>query len=245
METRGLLSVHFETNRGRIRDENDDVVFVDPEKGLFVLADGGASHQAGKIAAELAVQIISSHVSENMDREHDEIALLRKSVQQANRDIFRQSRQAREFFGMGTTALVALIAGEHCHIAHVGDTRAYLIRENRIERLTEDHSVAGWLVKTGRITEDKVRDHRFRYALTRAVGTKATVDVDVCSLRVEKKDFLLLCTDGLTDALKDDEINKIFQYGAGALDDICAELVRKASEKDDRDDVTALLIAFD
>lgn len=239
------MKVHTLSVQGKSKAQNEDRFFTDPERGLFVVADGGASHQAGGKAAGLAVEIITSRVSGQTDREPDVIALLRESIREANGILFRQSRQSRELFGMGTTALVARIVDDHCHIAHVGDSRAYLVREGRVEGLTQDHSVTGWLVRTGRISHDKVRDHRFRHALTRSVGTRAKVEVDVRSLRLEKRDLLLLCTDGLTDALEDDEMEEIFSHGRGVLEDLCEKLVRKAREKDDRDDATVLLIAFE
>ncbi len=238
------MTVYTLSVRGKNKAQNEDRFFADPERGLFVLADGGASHQAGGKAAELAVEIINSRVPGRTDREPDAVALLRECIRAANGILFRQSRQARELFGMGTTALVAWIVDDLCHIAHVGDSRAYLVREGRVEGLTEDHSVTGWLVRTGRISHDEIRHHRFRYALTRSVGTRAKVDVDGRSLRLEKKDFLLLCTDGLTDALEDGEMEEIFSQGQRVPENLCEELVKKAREKDDRDDTTVLLIAF-
>lgn len=250
------MKVSFMTDTGKVRSSNEDSLLLDEDIGLFIVADGMGGHQAGEVASEIAVNVISSSIKETLSRHSATAipsgfknrngglnALIKESVLRVNAEILGKSRENILLKGMGTTVVLALLDNAKFHIANVGDSRAYLIRNNKIKQLTEDHSKVAELVKWGIITKEEARVHPERNILTRALGM-AKVDADIKTINIKVGDYMLLCTDGLTDMLMDEEIRGIIVSPDGSLDEKCRKLINQANAKGGRDNITAVLISW-
>ncbi len=226
---------------GRRRKANEDSFAMAPELGLYLVADGMGGHKAGQVASELAVDSAVAAVGATDGAPVSLTQRLAESVSAANREIFAQARSCPELRGMGTT-LVAALTGEGCiALAHVGDSRAYLIRGGGIRLLTQDHSVVGDLVRSREITEQDARTHPHRHVLTRALGVRSTVEADFSELSTSAGDTFVLCSDGLTGRVQDHEIGKIV-LTAPSLEDACKRLVGTANERGGEDNITVVII---
>ena len=202
------------TDTGRVRKHNEDSVLIDSNLCLYMVADGMGGHAAGEIASRLAVQTVRQaldlqadvllELTRDMERttsRRDVLRLLESSVQQACAAIYKEGRTNERRRGMGTTLDVLLIAGNRGFIAHVGDSRVYLLRQESIHQLTEDHSLVNEMIKRGRISENDVALRNYKNAVTRAVGVYESVNVDLFDLDVLPDDRFLLCSDGLHEYL--------------------------------------------
>lgn len=229
---------------GRRRRANEDSYSVSPDLGLYVVADGMGGHKAGRVASELAVEFAVAAVSGSEGSPVSLTERLAASVSAANREIFSQARSSPELRGMGTT-LVAALTGEGCiALAHVGDSRAYLIRGEGIRQLTNDHSVVGDLLRRSEITEQDARSHPHRHVLTRALGVRSHVEADLAELSTAVGDTFVLCSDGLTGLVQDHEILKMVLL-ASSLDDACRRLVHTANERGGEDNITVVIVRPD
>jgi PPM family protein phosphatase len=225
------------TDAGRKRRRNEDSFVVDPP--LFVVADGMGGAQAGEVASRLAAAAFREfHEADELDSEERVRAIIRE----ANRRIYERARSDAEVSGMGTTVTAALLAGAQVSIGHVGDSRAYLVRDGRLEQLTEDHSLVGDLMRSGRISPEEAEIHPQRSVITRALGTDPEVDVDTFTVDASPGDVFLLCSDGLTTMVADDDILTIVA-DTSALDDAAKALVKAANRSGGEDNVTVVLFA--
>lgn len=224
---------------GRVRRRNEDAFVVAPP--LFVVADGMGGAQAGEIASRLAVTAFREyHAADGLEPE----ARLRAVVQEANRRIHARASSDPRASGMGTTVTAVLVAGGRAAIAHVGDSRAYRLRDGALEQLTQDHSLVADLVRSGRLTREEAEIHPQRSVITRALGTDAAVKVDSFSADLRPGDVFLLCSDGLTTMVGDETVGRTI---AGASDVAAAarSLVQAANEAGGEDNVTAVLFAVE
>jgi len=226
---------------GRRRPANEDRFAVETELGLFVVADGMGGHKAGQVASQLAVDSAVAALDASSKSAGSLTERLAESISVANREIYSQARSCPELRGMGTT-LVAALTGEGCvALAHVGDSRAYLIRGNGIRQLTQDHSVVGDLVRRCEITEQDARTHPHRHVLTRALGVRSVVEADFAELSTAAGDTFVLCSDGLTGRVKDHEIARLV-LTAPTLEDACKRLVGTANERGGEDNITVVVL---
>ena len=224
------------TDTGRRRRQNEDAFVCEPP--LFAVADGMGGAQAGELASRLAAAAIEESAS--AVRGEEEIA---RVVRAANARIFEHSVRDPTAAGMGTTATVALV-DEHAEtatLAHVGDSRAYRYREGSLEQLTTDHSLVGELVRSGRLTEDEAAVHPHRSVITRALGTEADVDVDTSTIDLRPGDLVLICSDGLSAMVRDEEIVRMLETTSGDPHDAAEALVAAANEAGGEDNVTVVL----
>jgi serine/threonine protein phosphatase PrpC len=219
------------TDPGRKRRRNEDSYVARPP--LFAVADGMGGAQAGEIASRLAVEAMEGPAAGG-DGENRVAAL----IQEANRRIYERSHEDATVSGMGTTITAALV-GEDGHVAigHVGDSRAYLLREGRLEQLTDDHSLVAELVRTGKLSEEEAESHPQRSVITRALGTDPDVDVDTFTIEAQPGDLFLLCSDGLTTMVDDDEILRTLEQ-SDDLEEAARTLVRKANRGGGEDNIT-------
>jgi len=224
------------TDTGRRRMHNEDVFVCQPP--LYAVADGMGGAQAGELASRLA----AAALAERAAGVHGEEAVA-GLVREANRRIFHRSLEDPTAAGMGTTVTAVLVdeATGTAAIAHVGDSRAYRVRDGVLDQLTIDHSVVGELVRAGRLTEEEALDHPYRSAITRALGTEEEVEVDTLAVPLEPGDLYLVCSDGLTSMLRDEEIGAIVAAHEGDLDAIAAGLVDAANAAGGEDNVTVVL----
>ena len=227
------------TDTGRRRRRNEDAYVCEPP--LFAIADGMGGAQAGEVASGLAAAVLA----EDGGDERGETRV-RSLIQEANRRVFRRSSEDAAASGMGTTMTVALVDAEAGTIAvgHVGDSRAYRIRGGALEQLTEDHSLVGELHRSGQLSREEAEAHPQRSVITRAVGTEPDVDVDVATIPAEPGDLFLLCSDGLTDMVSDEEILALLEE-SDDLDDAASALVDAANRGGGEDNITVVLFELD
>ncbi|MDI6871345.1 MAG: Stp1/IreP family PP2C-type Ser/Thr phosphatase [Bacillota bacterium] len=193
------MRVGAKSDPGRVRATNEDRYGILPN--LLAVADGMGGTQAGEVASQMVIDALLLYPFSGAGAQE-----LVAAIKAANREIYRAARQKPQWEGMGTTITAALFNGGECHIAQVGDSRAYLVRDGAIRRLTDDHSLVGELVRNGSISAQEAMLHPHRNLLTRALGTAEEVEVDVSRLALAIDDILILCTDGLTGLLTDEEI---------------------------------------
>ena len=228
----GAYAVASDTGRRRRRNE-DNYVVAPP---LFAVADGMGGAQAGEIASQLAASALEAGDSDGLEGTKRIDAL----IQEANRRIFDRASTDPTASGMGTTMTVALVEGMTVAIGHVGDSRAYLVRGEQMEQLTEDHSLVNELMKSGRLSEEEAQVHPQRSVITRAVGTDPDVDVDGFTLEAEEGDVILICSDGLSDMVSDEEILELLHANRDDLEKAVKALVAAANRGGGEDNITAV-----
>ncbi len=246
------LAARGVTDVGRRRDDNEDAFLVDLESSLFVVADGMGGHAGGGTASAIAVETIRAQVRAARGAEPATFAgdapgqsarvteVLRLAVEAACRDIFRAGSDDPSLAGMGTTVTALLVVGRGAFLAHVGDSRCYLVRGGRIFQLSEDHSLVNEQLKAGAITEEEARSSRFRNIITRSVGFEEQVEVDVVGLDVAPGDQLVLCCDGLTNLVEDEEIlETVTAHGLNRSPEL---LVGLANDRGGDDNITVIVV---
>jgi protein phosphatase len=224
--------VASDTGRRRLRNE-DNYVVAPP---LFAVADGMGGAQAGEVASRLAASALEAGDSDSLGG----LERLDALIQEANRRIYDRASTDPSASGMGTTMTVALVEGMTVAIGHVGDSRAYLVRGEQMEQLTDDHSLVAELLKTGKLSEEEAQVHPQRSVITRAVGTDPDVDVDAFTIEAEEDDVFLICSDGLTDMVEDEEILELMHEHRDDLDKAVQALVAAANRGGGDDNITAV-----
>jgi len=227
------------TDTGRKRRRNEDNYVVAPP--LFAVADGMGGAQAGEVASRLAASALESGDDGSL-RGVERVAAL---IREANRRVYERATSDPAASGMGTTMTVALVEGSTVSIGHVGDSRAYLVREGRMEQLTDDHSLVNELCKSGKLSREEAETHPQRSVITRAVGTDPDVDVDAFAIEARDGDVFLLCSDGLTDMVDDEDILDLLERHRDDLDRAVRSLVAAANRGGGEDNITALAFRLD
>ncbi|HWF53376.1 MAG TPA: Stp1/IreP family PP2C-type Ser/Thr phosphatase [Solirubrobacteraceae bacterium] len=222
------------TDTGLARRGNEDSSFA--RAPLFVVADGMGGAQSGEVASGIAVQTFEQGLPESGAAEER----LAARVHEANALIHQRSLTEQHNAGMGTTVTAALLDGEHLAIAHVGDSRAYLFRDDELKRLTQDHSLVDELVRQGKLTEEQAAEHPQRSIITRALGPEATVEVDTWSYPARAGDVVLLCSDGLTSMISEARIAEVLRT-TPRLDAAAEQLIHDANAAGGRDNITVVL----
>jgi PPM family protein phosphatase len=226
------------TDTGRQRRDNEDSAFA--REPLFVVADGMGGAQAGEVASRMAIETLGQDLPDGASTEQR----LAELVREANRRIHERARVEREHAGMGTTLTAAYLDDAGVAIAHVGDSRAYLWREGELKRLTRDHSLVDELVQRGKLTEQQAAEHPQRSIITRALGPEPDVDVDTWTYPVRPGDVLLLCSDGLTSMISEEQVADILR-GTSSLQQAGEELVGAANAAGGRDNITVVLFGVE
>ena len=217
---------------GRKRRRNEDAWVCQPP--LFAVADGMGGARGGEIASRVAATALGEAVDGS--GEERVVAL----VQKANRQVFDRAREDADASGMGTTITVALVEDGVVAIGHVGDSRAYLIRDHKVEQLTEDHSLVAELVRSGRLSPEEAEIHPQRSVITRALGTDPDVDVDSFSVEARAGDVFLICSDGLTSMIDDETILGIVEPRRDDLNAAAKELIGAANRSGGEDNITVV-----
>ena len=232
------------TETGLVRKQNEDNFCICPDIGLFAIADGMGGHQAGEIASRLATQKLADFIRTYLEFYSDQETLLTKGMQEINHQIYLISQQNKRYQGMGTTLTAALIQNNHLYLAHIGDSRLYLLRQEQIKQLTEDHTVVQNLVTSGTITADQARTHPKRHILTRALGIDSNVKAEISKINLKAQDKILLCTDGLTNYVTPEEIHHLVN-NAAEVKQAVHNLTEMALERGGADNITVILVAVD
>ncbi len=249
---RGKIAFAETTDTGKVREHNEDAIGSNEELGLLVLADGMGGYSAGEVASGIAVQTISELAAEGAVREdRNEIdpttglmrqtIVLRDAVARSNKIIFQTAQSQTHCEGMGTTLVTAMFYDDKISVAHVGDSRAYRLRGGSFEQLTMDHSLLQELVDRGFYSEEEAQRSTNRNYVTRALGVEPTVDVEVHEHDVLPDDIYLLCSDGLSDMVEDEDIHLTISTFNASLDVVGQQLVDLANDHGGRDNVSVML----
>jgi protein phosphatase len=230
-----VIASSAHTDTGRRRRRNEDAFVCEPP--LFAVADGMGGAQAGEVASRLAAESLREQELGGLSSPEQTVELIRE----ANRRVYAYSSENASARGMGTTMTVALVEGSVVTIGHVGDSRAYLLRDDQLTQLTQDHSLVAELVRSGRLSAKEAESHPRRSVITRALGTDSEVEVDVLSLRAQDRDIFLLCSDGLTSMVSDEEIARLLLSARGDLDDAGKKLIAAANQAGGEDNITVVL----
>jgi protein phosphatase len=230
------------TDTGLVRQSNQDAVYVDD--ALAIVADGMGGHAAGEVASEMTIELLRTGFAENQTVEG-----LYDAINTANLTVLNDARDNPKHFGMGTTVIALGLTVDDEGVTsptlcHVGDSRAYQLRDGALRQLTDDHSVAEEWVRMGRLTPEEAAVHPRRHQLTRGIGVEETIAVDVMSLHALAGDRLLLCSDGLSNELDSDTLARLSSVPF-TLDEAVVQLVEAAKEAGGRDNITAVLVEFD
>lgn len=221
------------TDIGLIRDHNEDSLIVSPP--LFAVADGMGGHEAGEVASEIAINVLSELAPAHPDGD-----ALARAIEEANREIIRASFDGRGREGMGTTMTAAMLEGERLVIAQVGDSRAYLLHQGSMQQLTRDHSLMADMIEAGKITPEEARVHPKRSVITRALGSDPHTTADIYEINVQAGDRLLLCSDGLYSMVTDKQIEAVLKRTTDPQ--LCAaQLVNDAIGNGGHDNITVVV----
>ena len=228
-----LTSFGSRTDIGCLRDHNEDSLVVTPP--LFAVADGMGGHAAGEVASEIAVRVLSE-----LAPEHPDVEALGRAIEEANRAVIQAAREGRGRQGMGTTMTAAMLEGERLVIAQVGDSRAYLLHQGKLQQLTRDDSLMADMIEAGQLTPEEARTHPQRSVITRALGSDAHLHPDIYEINVETGDRLLICSDGLSGMIFDDQIENTLRRVQDPQR--CAsQLVNEAIAAGGHDNVTVIV----
>lgn len=243
------------TDVGRKRGHNEDNLCLLPEQNLYLVADGMGGHASGEVASQLAVETVADFFKETANdedltwpykmekgRSYEENRLA-AGIKLANLRIFEQAKgDPSKHHGMGTTLVGAFVSGDLIYFGHVGDSRIYRLRGETLTQVTEDHSLLNDYIKMKDLTPEEIENFPHKNVIVRALGMKETVQVDVNHEEAEHKDIHLLCSDGLTDMLTDDDICKIMLKNRGDLEGCIEELIKQANENGGKDNITVVLV---
>jgi protein phosphatase len=233
---------------GRRRDSNEDEFLVDSALGVYAVADGMGGHAAGEVASGIAIRTLSRTLRGD-DGDWTDTAWvageLRRAIDQANHEICDSVEAREEWRGMGTTLVALTVAGGTAVVAHVGDSRAYLLRDGNLHRLTSDHSWVNEQVKLGLLSDEDAQHHPMRNIVTRALGNRHDVEVDVSEEPIRGGDTFLLCSDGLNTMLGDDQIRDTLVRHRDVPREACRALVEAANERGGEDNTTVVVLNVD
>jgi len=233
------VKVFARTHMGKVRKVNEDAYYIPAENERFaIVADGVGGHRAGEVASHLAVDTLVKYFRTHEGPADD---LLKDAIDGANRVIYEQARRDRDRAGMGTTLTALIFDDQWAHLAHVGDSRAYLMRNGALMQLSRDHSLVGELLEKGEITAEEARVHPQRNYITRCLGVSRHVGPDILHMDQKPGDLWLMCSDGLSNMITDPEMAHVLagitDYDAGV-----DQLVQLALDRGGRDNITVLLI---
>ena len=231
---------------GKAREMNQDYYYISPKESdinLYILADGMGGYKGGEIASRLATISVKNYIESNFEntlKDKEEILkLIKNSMEYANMVVYEKSKENKELEKMGTTLEVCLIYNNRAYIGHVGDSRIYRIRKEFMRKLTTDHSYVETLVKDGTITKEEAQHHPKKNMLTKALGCTPFLEADVTVKGFIKDDIILICSDGLTNMIPEDEIYDIIKEDS---ENTPTKLIEKANENGGYDNITAIII---
>lgn len=236
------------TDVGMKRTNNEDAYLINDELNLFIVCDGMGGHAGGELASAIAVNTVeevmdSIEIEPQLQLPNDPIEAYREKLRYAIRlggkRIFEKAIAEPEFKGMGTTALVLLIEGGNAYIAHVGDSRAYLVRDDLVEQLTEDHSLVNEKIRAGVLTPAEAKHHKLRNIITRSLGYQEDVDIDIQVRAVRRNDSFLLCSDGLSNLIETSEIGETLRSFSPQA--AARRLIKLACDRGGDDNITTVI----
>jgi PPM family protein phosphatase len=234
------IDICARTEIGKIRSANEDAFYVDPDKGIFLVADGLGGHPAGNVASRMVVEEAVRFLGGKSRVLEGKVAV-GQAIKKANEAVYNESIKTPQVSGMGTTVVLAVLRGEFLYLANVGDSRAYLYSDRGLRQLTRDHTITFQLYEQGKIRKETIPFHPYHGVLLRSVGLERTVEVDTYEVHYKKGEYVILCTDGLTDLVQDREIEQILMRYPG-LEEACDAMTTLAMERGGTDNITIIVI---
>ena len=231
------------TDVGMVRQVNQDYVFEGGRplgilRNLFVVADGMGGHQAGDYASKYTVEVLQRELEKSQGEDIERVLV--NAIKTANREIIREASKDEHLKGMGTTVVAATIMNQMMYFANVGDSRLYLINHG-IQQLTKDHSLVEEMVRLGGIKPEEAKHHPDKNIITRAIGARDTIEIDFFHEELKSGDLILMCSDGLTNMLEDEEIGRILKT-PGTIEERAERLIDAANQNGGRDNIAVILI---
>ena len=242
------MNIGGRSNKGLVRETNQDCMYL-PKVNclpLFIVADGMGGHKAGEVASRLTVDIISKEIMQNASYISNlkfASKIIKDAIKLANKEVFDYSLSHVECKGMGTTVTLGYVYNNSFIVAHVGDSRAYYLRNKKLVRITEDHSLVNELIKTGEITRSEALTHPQRNVILRAVGTDTDINIDIDIVKINASDIFIICSDGLTNMIDESKIQEIFEKTED-IEHACELAIESAIEKGGKDNITVIGIRF-
>lgn len=239
-----MLKTFSITDIGKKRKLNQDYVYTSEMPignlpNVFIVADGMGGHNAGDYASKYTVETIVKEIERSFEK--NPVRILEKAIEEANSHIREKAREDETLSGMGTTVVAATCLGKYLKVANVGDSRLYIVNKDEIKQITRDHSLVEEMVRMGGIDRETARNHPDKNIITRAVGVKESVEVDFFDVELKQEDIVLMCSDGLTNMLEDEEIRMILN-GQRDIVEKAQELVRAANNNGGKDNISVILI---
>ena len=241
------MRAYAKTDIGANRNTNQDYVFCSMQSignlpNLFIVADGMGGHKAGDFASRYTVEMFLESVGNS--KEENPISIMEEAIKIANISLIQKSRESIERDGMGTTFVVATIYGNSIYIANIGDSRLYLVNQDTIQQITRDHSLVEEMINMGELDRKNARTHSKKNIITRAIGADSEVVPDFFEVEYQKGDIVLMCSDGLSNMIDDDDMKEIIN-GEGSLQDKVMKLIDTANENGGRDNISVVLVTPD
>lgn len=240
------VEARFLTDQGQIRSMNEDaggIFYNQANQLLAIVADGMGGHQAGEVASQLAVSIVKEKWEQenSLNTPLETENWLKSTIVEMNKKIYEHSMKEDHLKGMGTTIVISICTFDYVTIAHIGDSRCYLLNDTKFDQITEDHSLVNELIRTGQISKVDAEQHPRKNVLLRALGTEESVNIDIETIGWEKGNRLLLCSDGLTNKLSDREIENYLRTSQN-LEKTTNELIDEANARGGEDNITLAII---
>lgn len=251
-----MLEAFGQTDVGRRRKLNEDNFVVDPESSLFAVCDGMGGHNAGEVASKLAIETLAAFIQKS----HSEKEItwpygldvnlsydgnrLKTAIKLSNKRVYKSADSREEYTGMGTTVVAALFSGNVMTVGSAGDSRCYLLREGQLSQVTKDDSWVSAAWAEGILNAEEIERHPLKNVITKAVGAKETIEIDVIEEHLKPGDVALLCSDGLHAMISDEEILKVLQPFPPTLGDAAARLIDAANEAGGKDNVSVVLVRY-
>ncbi len=239
-----MLKTFSITDIGKKRKVNQDYVYtsempVGNLPNVFIVADGMGGHNAGDYASKVTVETMVNRIQESFEK--NPVLIFTKAIEDANEVIRKKAGEDAAYVGMGTTVVAATCMGKYLQVANVGDSRLYVIHNKEIKQITRDHSLVEEMVRMGGLLRDEARNHPDKNIITRAIGATASVEPDFFTLELAEGDMILMCSDGLTNMLEDEEIRMILS-GARDIVEKAHKLVQAANDNGGKDNISVILI---
>lgn len=233
-----------QSNQGRVRTSNEDSFAASPEQKLFLVADGMGGHAGGEVASAIAASTLRELFSEAVGDASPE-DILRSAALEANSRIYQIQRQKPELAGMGSTLTALSLRNNRYFIAHVGDSRSYLFRDGILDQLTRDHSLVWPLFESGALKKEELSSHPQKNLITRSIGPHPHIELDIECGEAREGDVFLLCSDGLTDVVSDDDIQMVLSDAKKTPQEMCDDLVNQANENGGPDNITVVVVKLE
>ena len=234
--------VHGLTDVGRRRENNQDQLLVDEQRDVYAIADGMGGHAAGEVASSIAIEALAETISETTEEAANQVLV--DAFQEGNRRICESVLARGEWRGMGTTIVALVRRDDKVIIGHVGDSRSYVLRNGELMQLTDDHSWVAEQVRMGLLTNEEAHKHPMRNIVTRAMGNRLELEVDVSEQPIQPGDVFLLCSDGLNSMLGDETIGEILAANRDDPVEACRTLIDAANEHGGDDNITVIVLAI-